>query len=112
MTIRYMAIVAMLCGCAAEREPHGELELPLYVHLCDAMPRADKEAWGAAAGDINQRAGEPVLWVGHGEPVGCSTVDLCFGKPRAEANSCRITLRYEVVDPGLLELAIAVAGEP
>lgn len=92
-----LALCAVLGGCA---KAHGRIEgPPLYVHLCDAMPAADREAWGAAAGDINAELEEPVLWVGHGAPIGCSTVDVCPSSAlRAGAEtrigSCAITVRY------------------
>lgn len=81
------------CGCT---ESHGRIEgLPLYVHLCDAMPQADREAWGEAAGAINAGAAEPVLWVGHGPPSTCNTVDVCPGaEDLIGDNGCTVFVRY------------------
>lgn len=93
-----LVLCLALCvgGCAAE---HGRIEgPPLYVHLCDAMPAADKDAWGAAAGDINLERGEPALWVGNGPPAGCDTVDVCPGAPLLELGECVVRVRY--VDAG------------
>jgi hypothetical protein len=87
----------VLTSCASA---HGRLEgPPLYVHLCDAMPAADREAWGSAAGELNEELGELALWVGHGAPRGCNSVDVC---PSAELSAgvetrigtCVITVRY------------------
>lgn len=87
-----------LTGCAVQAHEAGVPDgPPLYVHLCSAMPAADKEAWGAAAGEINLREPEPVLWVGNGPPIGCSTVDVCFGRVAAAtigADSCTAVIRY------------------
>jgi hypothetical protein len=70
-----LAFCVALGACA---QTHGGIDdARLYVHLCDAMPEDDQRAWGFAAGDINAELGEPVLWVGHGPPIGCNTVDVC-----------------------------------
>lgn len=101
------------CGCAQE---HGRIEgPPLYVHLCDAMPQADREAWGEAAGALNAGLVDPVLWVGNGEPDGCNTVDVCRGLHNTISNDgCVISLRYEAgaahaVAEGGLVAALEVA---
>jgi hypothetical protein len=83
------------CSQAHERIEDG----PLYVHLCDAMPEDDQLAWGEAAGDINAELGEPVLWVGHGPPIGCNAVDVCPSSAVREGvethvGECVITVRY------------------
>lgn len=96
-----IALLATLCllalaGCAQE---HGRIEgPPLYVHLCEAMPAADQDAWGEAAAAVNEERGELALWVGHGPPIGCSTVDVC---PSSDVHSaemrigpCTVTVRY------------------
>jgi hypothetical protein len=113
--IRQLAalFVVLLLGCAQE---HGRTEgLPLYVHLCAAMSPADQEAWGAAAGDLNEARGELALWVGHGPPIGCNAVDVCEGRSNTVGNDgCAVTVRYvageawEVAEGGLsaaLEIA-------
>jgi hypothetical protein len=92
-----LALVGLLAGCASSR---GRIEDGrLYVHLCDAMPEDDQLAWGEAAGDINAELGEPVLWVGHGPPIGCNTVDVCPSSAVREGaethgGECVITVRY------------------
>lgn len=88
--------LAVLTGCA---QAHGRVELPLYVHLCDAMPAADQEAWGASAAALNAEREEAALWVGHGPPVGCSTVDVCpsaavLADAETHVGACVVTLRY------------------
>lgn len=81
------------CGCAQE---HGRIEgTPLYVHLCYAMPQPDRWAWGDAAGAINDAAGDFVLWVGHGPPTMCNTVDVCPGdEDLIGDNGCTVFVRY------------------
>lgn len=97
-----IALLAVLClavlsGCAAA---HGRIEgPPLYVHLCNAMPAADREAWGAAAGELNAELGEPALWVGHGPPAGCNSVDVCpssevLAGAETRVGACVVTVRY------------------
>jgi hypothetical protein len=94
--ITLFAALCLLAGCSLS---HTRIEgPPLYVHLCDAMPAADQDAWGEAAGAINAELEGPALWVGHGAPVGCNTVDVC---PSADVvgaetsvGTCVVTVRY------------------
>jgi hypothetical protein len=96
-----IALLAVLClalvGCV---EAHGRIEgPPLYLHLCDAMPAADQEAWGAAAGALNAELEQPAVWVGHGPPSGCSTVDVCpsddvLADAEVDVGTCVVTVRY------------------
>jgi hypothetical protein len=87
----------LLVGCASS---HGRIQDGrLYVHLCDAMPEDDQLAWAEAAGEINTELGEPVLWVGHGPPIGCNTVDVCPSSAvrdgvEMRVGACVITVRY------------------
>lgn len=83
----------LLLGCAQD---HGRVEgPPLYVHLCEAMSPADREAWGAAAADLNAERGELVLFVGNGPPAGCSTVDVCQGRANTVGDDgCTVVVRY------------------
>lgn len=89
--------LTVLTGCASA---HGRIEgPPLYVHLCDAMPAADQEAWGAAAAALNAEIEQPAVWVGHGEPDSCSTVDVCpsgdvLADAEVDLGTCVITVRY------------------
>jgi len=96
---RQLAILfaVLLCGCAEE---HERIEgPPLYVHLCNEMSAADAYAWGKAAGDINLELGEYALWVGHGPPSGCSTVDVCPGSANTvTSGECTLLVRYEAGD--------------
>lgn len=83
----------LLLGCAQE---HGRIEgLPLYVHLCYAMSPDDSYEWGKAAGEINVERGDSALWVGHGPPTGCNTVDVCPGsEDMIGDNGCTVFVRY------------------
>jgi hypothetical protein len=91
------ALLAVLClaltSCA---DAHSRIEgPPLYMHLCDAMPAADQDAWGAAAADVNAELPEPAVWVGHGEPNDCGTIDVCPGEhAETHIGTCVITVRY------------------
>ena len=105
-------IALLLGGCAATHEEQAQLEPPpLYVHLCDAMPAADQELWGTWAGDINAGHAYPPLWIGHGPPAGCNTVDLCPGEPAFQVRGCRVVVRYDVPDRALFELVLAATEE-
>jgi transcriptional regulator with XRE-family HTH domain len=87
----------LLTGCA---EAHGRIEgPPLYVHLCDAMPAADAEAWGAAAAGLNAEREQAAVYVGHGPPDGCDTVDVCpssevLADAETSIGTCVVTIRY------------------
>lgn len=89
--------VLLLSACAAS---HGRIEgPPLYVHLCHEMPAADAEAWGEAAGALNRELEAAALWVGHGEPRGCDTVDVCpsddvLADAETHVGTCVVTVRY------------------
>lgn len=87
------AVLFSIKGCAQD---HARVEgPPLYVHLCEAMSPADREAWGAAASDLNAERGELVLFVGVGEPDGCSTVDVCQGRANTIGDDgCTVVVRY------------------
>lgn len=96
--MRRLALPALLVlsGCSLA---HGRIEgPPLYVHLCDAMPLADQAEWGEAAGAINAELEGPAVWVGHGPPSGCSTVDVCpssdVASPETRVGTCVVTVRY------------------
>jgi hypothetical protein len=83
----------VLTSCA---DAHGRIEgPPLYMHLCDAMPAADQDAWGAAVADVNAELPEPAVWVGHGPTRGCNTIDVCPGEhAETHIGTCVITVRY------------------
>ena len=96
--MRRLALTALLVltGCSLA---HGRIEgPPLYVHLCDAMPAADQAEWGEAAAAINAELEDDAVWVGHGPPSGCSTVDVCPSSEVAAAETrvgtCVVTVRY------------------
>jgi len=106
--------VLLLCACA---EQHGRIEgPPLYVHLCDAMPAADQAAWGEAAGALNAELDEPAVWVGHGAPIGCASVDVCPGsEAETRVGACVITVRYRpgtARDVAAQELDLLLEGMP
>ena len=97
--MRRLALTALLTGCSLA---HGRIEgPPLYVHLCDAMPLADQAEWGEAAAAINAELEGPAVWVGHGPPSGCSTVDVCpssaVATPETRVGTCVVTVRYAPV---------------
>jgi hypothetical protein len=102
--VHLLVLCLALFGCAADHEPPPRGDgPPLYVHLCDAMPAADQLAWGDAAGAINAERflalEVPVLWVGHGEPDGCDTIDVCpssalLAGAETSFDPCTTTVRY------------------
>lgn len=95
-----LALCLALLGCGAA--DHDELRSdgpPLYVHLCNAMPEADQASWGDAAGAINAAEPLPRIFVGHGPPQGCDTVDVCPSSAvsagvSTTVGACTTTVRY------------------
>ena len=101
-----MLLALCAVGCA---DAHGRIEGTLYVHLCDAMPAADQDAWGEAAGSLNDARGELAVMVGHGPVTSCNTVDVCPGAAEpTRIGECTATVRYE---PGTASDVAAVELE-
>lgn len=116
LLVAFALFLALMGGCAEPRE-HVRLELPLLVYLCDAMPAADRAAWGRAAAELNAPHGPGAYLVGVGNgPAWDCGAELC---PSAQSSvtrdheGCVVRLSYPMGaadDVAATELEQLVAG--